>query len=93
MTTENPALEHAKTKIFKVRKQKEVDVAVKMTKHISKKFPKREIEVRLATDDGGKLIEVHVSDAKLSSQLRAFLPLNWEGWRTVVINRYATGDE
>jgi len=35
-----------------------------------------------------------VVEPKLSKAMRDFLPLNWEGWRTVVINRYtASGAE
>jgi len=85
MTTESAP----KTKIFRKKKGSDEDVITKMTKHLQKKFPKREIEVKITSDDGGRLIEVHISEAKLSRQVREFLPLNWEGWRTVVINRYA----
>lgn len=85
MTTDAPT----KTKIFRKKKGSDEDVVVKMTKHIQKKFPKREVEVKITSDDGGRLIEVHVNEAKLSRAVREFLPLNWEGWRTVVINRYA----
>jgi hypothetical protein len=85
MTTEAPP----KTKIFRKKKGSDEDVIAKMTKLLQKKFPKREIEVKITSDDGGRLIEVHVNEAKLSRSVREFLPLNWEGWRTVVINRYA----
>ena len=85
MTTEIPS----KTKIFRKKKGSDEDVIAKMTKHLQKKFPKRELEVKIASDDGGRLIEIHVGEAKLSKSMRDFLPLNWEGWRTVVINRYA----
>ena len=85
MTTEAPT----KTKIFRKKKGSDEDVIAKMTKHIQKKFPKREVEVKITSDDGRRLIEVHVNEAKLSRSVREFLPLNWEGWRTVVINRYA----
>lgn len=78
-----------KTKIFRKKKGSDEDVIAKMTKHIQKKFPKRELEVKIASDDGGRLIEVHVNESKFSKSVRDFLPLNWEGWRTVVINRYA----
>jgi len=78
-----------KTKIFRKKKGSDEDVIAKMTKHLQKKFPKREIEVKITSDDGGRLIEVHINEAKLSRSVREFLPLNWEGWRTVVINRYA----
>ncbi len=92
MTIEEKHQERAPTKIFK-KKKSETDLVTKMMKHISKKFPKREFEVKLTTDDGGKVLEVHTNEAKLSHQIRSFLPLNWDGWRTVVINRYASGDE
>jgi hypothetical protein len=85
MTTEAPN----KTKIFRKKKGSDEDVITKMTKHLQKKFPKRELEVKIASDDGGRLIEIHVNEPKLSKSMRDFLPLNWEGWRTVVINRYA----
>ena len=90
MTTEAPT----KTKIFRKKKSSDEDVVAKMTKHPQKKFPKRELEVKISSDDGGRLIEVHVVEPKLSKAMRDFLPLNWEGWRTVVINRYtASGAE
>jgi hypothetical protein len=79
-----------KLKIVKKKKGSDDDIITKMTKHVQKKFPKREIEVKIASDDGGRVLEVHVNEAKLSRAVRDFLPLNWEGWRTVVINRYAT---
>ena len=90
MTTEAPT----KTKISRKKKSSDEDVVAKMTKHLQKKFPKRELEVKISSDDGGRLIEVHVVEPKLSKAMRDFLPLNWEGWRTVVINRYtASGAE
>jgi hypothetical protein len=78
-----------KTKIFRKKKGSDEEVISRMSKHVGKKFPKREIEVKIVSDDGGRLIEVHINEAKLSKAVRDFLPLNWEGWRTVVINRYA----
>lgn len=86
MTTEKSP---SKTKIFRRRKGTDEDVVAKMRKQLDKKFPKREIDVKITSDDGGRLIEIHVEEAKLSKQIRDFISLNWEGWRTVVINRYA----
>lgn len=86
MTTEKTS---NKTKIFKRRKGADEDVVSKMRKQLDKKFPKREIDVKVTSDDGGRLIEIHVEESKLSKQIRDFISLNWEGWRTVVINRYA----
>lgn len=86
MTTEKTS---TKTKIFRRKKGTDEDVISKMRKHLDKKFPKREIEVKITSDDGGRVIEIHVEESKLSKQMRDFIPLNWEGWRTVVINRYA----
>lgn len=83
MTTE------VKDKVVRKKKGSDEDVISKMTKHVQKKFPKREVEVKITSDDGGRVLEVHVEDPKLSRAIRDFLPLNWEGWRTVVINRYA----
>jgi hypothetical protein len=80
----------SKMKVVKKKKGSDEDIITKMTKHVQKKFPKREIEVKITSDDGGRVLEVHVNEAKLSRAVRDFLPLNWEGWRTVVINRYAT---
>lgn len=80
----------SKLKVVKKKKGSDEDIITKMTKHVQKKFPKREIEVKITSDDGGRVLEVHVNEAKLSRSVRDFLPLNWEGWRTVVINRYAT---
>lgn len=86
MTTEKAP---TKTKIFRRKKGADEDVIAKMRKMLDKKFPKREIDVKITSDDGGRLVEIHVEEAKLSKQMRDFIPLNWEGWRTVVINRYA----
>jgi hypothetical protein len=75
-----------------VRKSKP-DLA-KLKKLIDKKFPKRLYELKIGSDDGGRMIDIIVDESKLSRAIRDFMPLNWEGWRTVVINRYtASGAE
>lgn len=78
-----------KRKSFRSKKDPDTVVIEKIKKIVEKKFPRRLYEVKIGSDDGGRMIEIHVEEAKLSKSLRAFMPLNWEGWRTVVIIRYA----
>jgi hypothetical protein len=88
MTTEKKTSAN-KTKIFRKKKGSDEDVISKVHKQVSKKFPNRDFEVKIASDDGGRVIEIHINESNLSRQVRDLMPLNWEGWRTVVINRYA----
>jgi hypothetical protein len=67
----------------------EEEIINKMEKFLSKKFPKYVVEVKTTSDDGGKLVEIHADSGQVSRAIRDALPLKWEGWRTVVINRYA----
>ena len=91
MTTEKAP---KKRKSFKAKKDPDEDVLGKLKKLIDKKFPKRLYELKISSDDGGRMIDIIVDESKLSRAIRDFMPLNWEGWRTVVINRYtASGAE
>lgn len=86
MTTEKTP---KKRKSFKAKKDSDEVVLGKLKKLIDKKFPKRLYELKIGSDDGGRMIDIIVDESKLSRAIRDFMPLNWEGWRTVVINRYA----
>lgn len=86
MTTEKAP---KKRKSFKSKKEADDVVLAKLKKLIDKKFPKRLYELKIGSDDGGRMIEIITEEGKLSRAIRDFMPLNWEGWRTVVINRYA----
>lgn len=86
MTTEKTP---KKRKSFKAKKDSDEVVLGKLKKLIDKKFPKRLYELKISSDDGGRMIDIIVDESKLSRAIRDFMPLNWEGWRTVVINRYA----
>ena len=91
MTTEKAP---KKRKSFKAKKDPDEHVLGKLKKLIDKKFPKRIYELKISSDDGGRMIDIIVDESKLSRAIRDFMPLNWEGWRTVVINRYtASGAE
>lgn len=71
----------------------EEEIIMKMEKFLGKKFPKIFAEVKTTSDDGGKLVEIHVENKTASRAIRDALSLKWEGWRTVVINRYAVSGE
>lgn len=86
MKTENTS---KRRKSFGSKKDADDVVLAKIKKVIDKKFPKRLYELKIGSDDGGRMIEIILEEAKLSRAIRDFIPLNWEGWRTVVINRYA----
>ena len=86
MTTEKTP---KKRKSFKAKKDSDEVVLGKLKKLIDKKFPKRLYELKIGSDDGGRMIDIIVDESKLSRAILDFMPLNWEGWRTVVINRYA----
>ena len=91
MTTERKT---AKRKSFKSKKDADAVAIEKIKKVIDKKFPNRLYEIKIGSDDGGRTIDIVVDEQKLSRSMRDFIPLNWEGWRTIVINRYtASGAE
>ena len=71
----------------------ELEIVAKMEKFLAKKFPKYFVEVKTTSDDGGKVLEIHADSGKVSRAVRDSVPLKWEGWRTVVINRYAVSGE
>jgi len=48
-------------------------------------FGDRDIEIKTSSDDGGSVAEIWVYNEESSSDLRKIIPLNYEGWRTVVI--------
>jgi hypothetical protein len=44
-----------------------------------------EIEFYVKSDDGGRHIEARVNGEQNGSTFRKILPLNYNGWRTVVV--------
>jgi hypothetical protein len=55
-------------------------------KQIKKEFENEsyKIEFFIKSDDGGRHIEARVLGEKNSNQLRKKLPINYDGWRTIV---------
>lgn len=56
-------------------------------KEIAKDFidKKNNIEFFIKSDDGGRHLEVRILGQHNASELRNKIPLNYKGWRTVVI--------
>jgi len=46
------------------------------------------LEIKIGSDDGGRLIEFHVEGKKNAEQLREELPPKYKKMRTIVIYRY-----
>lgn len=46
----------------------------------------RDFIPKISTDDGGQVLEVWVQGVEDSQSVRKLIPLNYEGWRTVVFN-------
>ncbi len=47
-------------------------------------FGDRDITVKTSSDDGGSVLEIWVQGNESSKEIRKLIPLNYEGWRTVV---------
>ena len=48
-------------------------------------FGDKDIVVKTSSDDGGQVLEIWVQGKESSIEIRKLIPLNYEGWRTVVI--------
>ncbi len=50
-------------------------------------FGDRDIEIKISSDDGGSVAEIWVYNEESSQEIRGIIPLNYQGWRTVVIKK------
>jgi len=59
----------------------------KILKQISEEYysDKYEIEYFIKSDDGGRHIEAKVVGQHNATELRLRIPINYNGWRTVVV--------
>ena len=57
-----------------------------IVKLILGKFGDRDIEVKIATDDGGLVAEIHPSPEESPREIRNLIPLTFLGWRIVIMN-------
>jgi len=58
--------------------------AEQITKLILGEFGDRDITVNIAHDDGGHVVEIWVLGVESSKEIRALIPMHYEGWWTVV---------
>ena len=58
--------------------------AEQITKLILGEFGDRDITVNIAHDDGGHVVEIWVFGVESSKEIRALIPMHYEGWWTVV---------
>lgn len=65
------------------KQQSEKEILDKIAKEFANK--KFEIEFFIGSDDGGRHIEARVDGKNNASILRKLIPLNYNGWRTIVI--------
>ncbi len=56
-------------------------------------FGDRDINPRITSDDGGQVLEVWVQGEESSIEIRKLIPVNYEGWRTVVFNNSSLDQE
>ena len=49
-------------------------------------FGDRDITTKISSDDGGSVLEVYVQGKESSQEIRKLIPLNYDGWRTVVFH-------
>jgi hypothetical protein len=47
-------------------------------------FGDRDIMTKTSSDDGGSVLEIYVQGKESSEEIRKLIPLNYDGWRTVV---------
>ncbi len=47
-------------------------------------FGDKDIVTKISSDDGGSILEIYVQGKEISEEIRKLIPLNYEGWRTVV---------
>ena len=60
--------------------------AEEILKLILGEFGDRDINPRITSDDGGQVLEIWVQGGEISPQIRKLIPVNYEGWRTVVFS-------
>jgi hypothetical protein len=60
--------------------------AEEILKLILGEFGDRDINPRVTSDDGGQVLEIWVLGSESSVMIRELIPLNYEGWRTIVFN-------
>ncbi len=60
--------------------------AEEILKLILGEFGDRDINPRITSDDGGQVLEIWVQGEEISLQIRKLIPVNYEGWRTVVFS-------
>ena len=58
--------------------------AEQITKLILGEFGDRDITVNIAHDDGGHVVEIWVLGVESSKEIRALIPIHYEGWWTIV---------
>ena len=58
--------------------------AEQITKLILGEFGDRDITVNIAHDDGGHVVEIWVLGIESAKEIRALIPMHYEGWWTVV---------
>jgi len=58
--------------------------AEQIIKLILGEFGDRDITVNIAHDDGGHVVEIWVLGVESSKEIRALIPMHYEGWWTVV---------
>jgi hypothetical protein len=58
--------------------------AEQITKLILGEFGDRDITVNIAHDDGGHVVEIWALGVESSKEIRALIPMHYEGWWTVV---------
>lgn len=60
--------------------------AEEILKLILGEFGDRDIDPKVTSDDGGQVLEIWVLGDESSTLIRKLIPLNYEGWRTIVFN-------
>lgn len=60
--------------------------AEEILKLVLGEFGDRDINPRITSDDGGQVLEIWVQGEESSIEIRKLVPVNYEGWRTVVFN-------
>lgn len=59
-------------------------------KQIANEYSQFDLEVFVKSDDGGRHLEVRVGDKTSSQEVRRTIPINYCGWRVVVIGNIPT---
>jgi hypothetical protein len=67
--------------------------AEEIIKLILGEFGDKDIVAKISSDDGGQVLEVWVQGEEDSIKIRKLIPLNYEGWRTVVFNNSSSQED